>query len=141
MGTEIPTFRSAGFGGTAKMKLVVAIGNHRLDFAFEPNRRGVVTWNALQSLRGVDLPVFLEEIPDVCLYLVRGPPKVVTVCYARIPAARLLKEQLKSDPKWELLKPDAARSKNHGGVALTATPARCCCSWASASRRTPWTRT
>ena len=122
MGTEIPTFRSAGFGGTAKMKLVVAIGNHRLDFAFEPNRRGVVTWNALQSLRGVDLPVFLEEIPDVCLYLVRGPPKVVTVCYARIPAARLLKEQLRSDPKWELLKPDAARSRNHGGVALTANP-------------------
>ncbi|KAH8094261.1 hypothetical protein JL720_4254 [Aureococcus anophagefferens] len=63
MGTEIPTFRSAGFGGTAKMKLVVAIGNHRLDFAFEPNRRGVLGLGLSEDAVDPDLNMNWQEAP------------------------------------------------------------------------------
>ncbi|KAJ8603740.1 hypothetical protein CTAYLR_000260 [Chrysophaeum taylorii] len=121
-GSEIPTFRSPGGLGAAKMQLIVSIGNHALEFAFEPNKKGIVMWNDLKQLKGIDLPVMLEEIPDVCVYLVRGPPKVQTVCYARLPAAKFLKEQFRGDPTWVVLKADKARTKAMGGVALTVNP-------------------
>ena len=122
MGTEIPVFRTAGLGAAVKMKLVVTIGNHAVEFGYEANKRGVVVWNDLKKLKGVDLPVLLEEIPDVCVYLVRGPPKVCTVCYCRIPAARLLKDQFKSEPAWELLSPEPTKTRHRGGVSLAANP-------------------
>lgn len=122
LGSEIPTFRSPGGLGVAKMQLIVSIGNYSLEFAFEPNKRGVVVWNDIKQLKGIDLPVLIEEIPDVCVYLVRGPPKVQTVCYARISAARFLKEQFKGEPTWVLLKADKARTRAMGGVALTVNP-------------------
>mmetsp|Transcript_9637 Transcript_9637/g.30891 ORF Transcript_9637/g.30891 Transcript_9637/m.30891 type:complete len:1963 (-) Transcript_9637:92-5980(-) len=121
-GSEIPTFRAPGGLGVAKMQLRVCVGNHSLEFAFEPNRKGIVVWNDLKQLKGIDLPVLIEEIPDVCVYLVRGPPKVQTVCYARIPAAQFLKEQFRGDPLWVQLRADTARTKAMGGVALTANP-------------------
>jgi len=122
MGSEIPSLRSPGALSPAKMALVVSVGNHHLRFAYEANKRGVVVWNALDTLKSVELPVRIEEIPDVCVYLIRGPPRTQTVCYCRIPAARLLKEQFSGEPRWELLKADPAIAKRHGGVAFTANP-------------------
>ena len=42
----------------------------------------------------------------MCIYLQRGPPRIMTVCYARVPAAALLKEQFRGDPRWIHLIPD-----------------------------------
>ena len=66
--------------------------------------------------------MLVEEIPDVCLYLVRGPPKILTVCFSRIPAARLLREQFRAGPCWELLKPEPSRASHLGGAALKTNP-------------------
>ena len=58
----------------------------------------------------------------MCLYLVRGPPKILTVCFSRIPAARLLREQFRAGPCWELLKPEPSRASQLGGAALKTNP-------------------
>mmetsp|Transcript_3699 Transcript_3699/g.10922 ORF Transcript_3699/g.10922 Transcript_3699/m.10922 type:complete len:1377 (-) Transcript_3699:822-4952(-) len=103
MGSEIPQFWLPGIRNTTKMKLIISIGNHKLHYAWQPNKQGTIIWNTIHTLKAIKLPVLVGEIPDVCVYLMRGPPKVQTVCFCRIPAARLLKEQFRGGPHWELL--------------------------------------
>ncbi|KAH8085619.1 hypothetical protein JL720_7609 [Aureococcus anophagefferens] len=122
LGSEIPQFSVPMTGKTATMRLVVSIGNHRLAFGWKKNERGLVTWNELHTLRSVDLPVLIDELPDICIYLQRGPPKVMTICYCRVPAAKFLKAQFSGDPEWFQLRPDACRTRKMGGVDLAANP-------------------
>jgi len=119
LGTGLPVFKTAGLGAV-KMGLTVSIGNHFVDLPFKPIARGVVEWNALEVLKGLELPLSLEELPDVCIYLTRGAPKVLRVCYARVPAALLLKEQFQGEPTWYQLQPDKARTQRDGGASLAA---------------------
>ncbi|KAJ1447382.1 hypothetical protein M885DRAFT_451451 [Pelagophyceae sp. CCMP2097] len=120
LGTGLPVFKTAGLGAV-KMGLTVSIGNHFVDLPFKPIARGVVEWNALEVLKGLELPLSLEELPDVCIYLTRGAPKVLRVCYARVPAALLLKEQFQGEPTWCVsLQPDKARTQRDGGASLAA---------------------
>jgi len=122
MGSEIPQFRSAGIRTTTKMRLVISIGNHELNYGWEQNKRGVVVWNKLLTLKAIRLPVLIEEIPDVCVYLVRGPPKVSTVCFSRIPAARVLQQQFRGGPYWEMLKPEPSGTTYPSGMMLDMNP-------------------
>lgn len=124
LGSEIPAFRSPSVikAGILQMRLVVSIGRHQLMFGFKKNERGLVEFHELQQLKNIELPVLLDELPDVCIYLQRGPPKVMTVCYARVPAAALLKEQFRGDPRWIPLIPDKCRTKRMGGVDLENNP-------------------
>ncbi|KAJ1449086.1 hypothetical protein M885DRAFT_622839 [Pelagophyceae sp. CCMP2097] len=123
MGTEIPVLRARAASATAKMRVVMTIGAHEMFFDWVKNERGVCTWNQLEALKFIDLPVLLDDVPDVCLYLERGAPgAVLRVCYARIPAARLLRDSFAAEPKWEPLVADKARTRRSGGVALRANP-------------------
>lgn len=122
MGSEVPQYRSPGIRATTKMQLVVSIGSYALSYAWQPNKRGMVVWNKLMTLKAIRLPVLIEEIPDVCVYLVRGPPRVSRVSFSRIPAARLLQEQFRGGPCWEMLKPEqsgtAHFNANPGAILL-----------------------
>jgi hypothetical protein len=104
MGSELPQFWLPGIRNSAKMRLVISIGNHKLYYAWQPNKQGTINWNTIQTLKAIKLPVLVREIPDVCVYLMCGPPKVQTTCFCRIPAAKLLKEQFRGGPHWEMLK-------------------------------------
>ncbi|KAH8059008.1 hypothetical protein JL722_5555 [Aureococcus anophagefferens] len=121
LGSEIPQFSVPMTGKTATMRLVVSIGNHRLAFGWKKNERGLVTWNELHA-RSVDLPVLIDELPDICIYLQRGPPKVMTICYCRVPAAKFLKAQFSGDPEWFQLRPDARRTRKMGGARHLPPP-------------------
>eukprot|EP00633_Aureoumbra_lagunensis_P005480 CAMPEP_0197308502 /NCGR_PEP_ID=MMETSP0891-20130614/6865_1 /TAXON_ID=44058 ORGANISM="Aureoumbra lagunensis, Strain CCMP1510" /NCGR_SAMPLE_ID=MMETSP0891 /ASSEMBLY_ACC=CAM_ASM_000534 /LENGTH=1990 /DNA_ID=CAMNT_0042792899 /DNA_START=20 /DNA_END=5992 /DNA_ORIENTATION=+ len=123
MGSEIPTFRTAGAISSIKMALLVSIGNYQIKYSFEQNRRGVVIWNDYQTLKNIELPVTIEDVPDVCIYLIKGPPRSQSICYCRVPAASLLKEQFLAEPKWYQLRADPGRgTKRQGGIALTVNP-------------------
>ena len=97
MGSELPIIRAPGRPAPVGLGLSISIGNHVLAYACGTNQRGVVEWNELLSLKGVPLPVVLEGIPDV-IACVRAGKRSVGFC--RIPAARLLREQMRGAPTW-----------------------------------------
>lgn len=124
--SELPEFRSPGARQAAKMRLAITIGPYRVQTDAKPNDRGVVDWNEILQLPSLpDLPVIVDEMPDVCVYLEqeRGS-SFFLVSYTRIPAARLLKErQDKNEPFWERLRREPAAaayptSVNPGSVLL-----------------------
>ena len=119
MGSELPVVRAPGRPRPLKLGLTVAIGNHVLEYAAAANARGVVEWNELLTLKGVHLPVLLEELPDVVACVVAGRRHVG---FCRIPAAALLKEQMRGAPTWHRLTAEAARGglgdENPGALLL-----------------------
>ncbi|KAJ8599790.1 hypothetical protein CTAYLR_004010 [Chrysophaeum taylorii] len=104
-GSEIPRIDSHA-------RIVAKIGNRSLESAWQPNNkeRGVVRWNEIIKAKGIELPVLLEEIPDVFIYLQRKKDLKI-VSYARIPAAKLLKHRFDaSEPEWHQLAREPAAS-------------------------------
>ena len=104
LGAEIPSFQCPNAQGAAPMRAVVSIGVHRLEFAYRPNVKGRVTWNATLTAKNLDFPNDLTQLPDLIVYLVRGGLATeaglgggTTVAYARVPAARLIAEQVRSE--------------------------------------------
>ena len=72
------------------------------------------------TLKGVHLPVLLEELPDVVACVVAGRRHVG---FCRIPAAALLKEQMRGAPTGT-----GSRPRRRGAASATRTRAPCCCS-------------
>lgn len=116
-GSELPVFRTPGMG-TAPVRLRASVGNHAIDFGFVKNEKGCCSFDAIDTLRGIDLPVLLSELPDVVLALFRGRPERA-VAFARVPAAKLLREQFRGEPTWIPLTADAAA---RGGLGASENP-------------------
>mmetsp|Transcript_20321 Transcript_20321/g.31021 ORF Transcript_20321/g.31021 Transcript_20321/m.31021 type:complete len:1900 (+) Transcript_20321:164-5863(+) len=111
-GSELPVVRARGSVKASEMRLVVSIGRrcteNSIEFSWRPVTRGVATWNELLWIPSIELPVVIDDIPDICLHLEAKHPskgKGRLVCFARIPAARLLRKQFDTaEPIWESLR-------------------------------------
>ena len=92
------------------MKVMVDFGCQRLEFSFKANVRGQITWLENAEARDIELPADMSQLPDVGIYLVRGPDSSAkTVSWARVPAAKLLAESFAGEPYWQTLEPDHSR--------------------------------
>ncbi|CAM9300468.1 unnamed protein product, partial [Phaeothamnion confervicola] len=107
-GTEIPAFTSlANLGKTDKMSIRISIGKHELNCGPVDNNKGVCEWyEYLEEAGGLQLPAVESMLPDVLVQLLRGVKDQEPVCYCRIPAAELLKEEFITTPKWRMLGED-----------------------------------
>lgn len=123
LGSEIPLFSFPNAQGASQMKVVVSVGVHRLEFPFKPNNKGTVVWNTTLIDKNLEFPADLMQLPDLIVYLVRGPPATSSVSFARIPAARLIAEQFSGVPFWQTLQRDKCRdSSTMSSIDLNSNP-------------------
>ena len=123
LGSEIPIFKFPNADGAAKMKVMIDFGCQRLEFPFRANRRGQIEWLENAERKDIELPADMRQLPDVGIYLVRGPDSSAkTVSWARVPAARLLAESFSGAPYWQTLEPDHSRDKTRAKLGATNYP-------------------
>lgn len=57
--------------GASKMRVVVKLGNIKLEFKAQSNRKGIVEWYQGEEAHMLELPADPAQIPDILVYLVR----------------------------------------------------------------------
>ncbi|CBN80088.1 conserved unknown protein [Ectocarpus siliculosus] len=107
-GSDIPVFKFPNAQGASKMRVVVTLGQAKLEFRARSNRKGIVEWNEGDELHMLELPADPAQIPDIFVYLVRDMPES-RVSYARIPAVEVMSKRFRGDPHWQELVADRTR--------------------------------
>ncbi|CAM9402960.1 unnamed protein product [Ectocarpus sp. 12 AP-2014] len=107
-GSDIPVFKFPNAQGASKMRVVVTLGQTKLEFRARSNRKGIVDWNEGDELHMLELPADPAQIPDIFVYLVRDMPES-RVSYARIPAVEVMSKRFRGNPHWQELVADRTR--------------------------------
>lgn len=53
------------------MRVVVKLGQIKLEFRAKTNRKGIIEWNQGEEVHMVELPADPAQLPDIFVYLVR----------------------------------------------------------------------
>jgi hypothetical protein len=133
-GAELPVFRNIT-GAKAKLRVIVSIGSHKIRFASLTNKDGVLRWGppgggVQQEIEDIELPADLKQLPDVIIHLCRvkeldsagDDVDGTSVCFARVPAAKLFMEKMKGPVYWQNLKEDRCRRGSRHALPKESFP-------------------
>ena len=99
-------------GRKRKMQIVISCGLHEIATLRACNVAGLVEWNEILTSPDLHFPADVSQIPDIFIYLTKGPSsdrKVVS--YARYSARDLLSDALTSPLQWIRLQEELANNE------------------------------
>jgi hypothetical protein len=112
-GTELPTFAT-----TSKLQVRISCGQYEALSKYVPNNKGLCEWCEQICTEEFDCPVDMTMAPDIIVHLCKGGEgnAMQPICYARLKASDVLKENFSTAARWIPFKEDKSLNALSDGV-------------------------